>query len=102
MLSAQRQKDPWYIDSGCSRHLTRDKSKFLSLSEYESGDVTFGNDAPRKIRGKGLVSLNSGKGKSQDVLFVDGLNHNRLSVSQVCDKYVTEDVNFFSPLKSAK
>ena len=57
MLSAQRQKDPWYIDSGCSKHMTGDKCKFLSLSEHKSGDVTFGNDAPRKIRGKGLVSL---------------------------------------------
>jgi hypothetical protein len=28
VLSAQRQKDPWYIDSGCSKHMTGDKSKF--------------------------------------------------------------------------
>ena len=62
-----------------------DKSKFLSLSEQKSRDVAFGNDAPGKIRGKGLVSLNS-KGKAQDVLFVDGLKHNLLSVSQVCDR----------------
>ena len=33
-----------------------------------------------------MVKLSNGKGKSQDVLFVDGLKHNILSVSQVCDK----------------
>jgi hypothetical protein len=33
-----------------------------------------------------MVSLSNGKGKAQDVLFVDGLKHNLLSVSQVCDK----------------
>jgi hypothetical protein len=33
VLSAQRQKNPWYIDSGCSKHMTGDKSKFLTLSE---------------------------------------------------------------------
>lgn len=33
-----------------------------------------------------MVSLSNGKGKSQDVLFVDGLKHNLLSVSQVCDR----------------
>ena len=55
------------------------------MREHKSRDVTFGNDAPGKIRGKGLVSLNS-KGKAQDVLFVDGLKHNLLSVSQVCDR----------------
>jgi hypothetical protein len=65
--------------------MTGDKSKFLSLSERKSGNVTFGNDAPGKIKGKGMVSLSNGKGKDQDVFFVDGLKHNLLSVNQVCD-----------------
>ena len=86
VLFTQRQKNPQYIDSGCSKHMTGDKSKFLTLSENKSGNVTFGNDAPGKIKGKGMVSLSNGKGKAQDVLFVDGLKHNLLSVSQVCDK----------------
>jgi hypothetical protein len=63
-----------------------DKGKFLSLSESKSGTVTFGNDAPGKVKGKGMVSLSNGKGKSQDVLLVDGLKHNLLSVSQMCDR----------------
>jgi hypothetical protein len=33
-----------------------------------------------------MVSLSNGKGEAQDVLFVDGLKHKLLSVSQVCDK----------------
>ena len=32
VLSVQRQKDPWYIDSGCSKHMSGDKSNFLSLT----------------------------------------------------------------------
>jgi hypothetical protein len=39
-----------------------------------------------KIKGKGMVSLSNGKRKAQDVLFVDGLKHNLLSVIQFCDK----------------
>lgn len=66
--------------------MSGDKSKFLTLREHISVNVTFGNDAPGKSRGKGIVSLNNGKGKAQDVLFVDGLKHNLLSVSQVCDR----------------
>jgi hypothetical protein len=58
----------------------------MSLSEIKSGNVTFGNDAPGKIKGKGMVSLSNGKGKAQDVLLVDGLKHNLLSVSQMCDR----------------
>jgi hypothetical protein len=66
--------------------MTRDKGKFLSLSERKLGNVTFGNDALGKIKGKGMVSLSNGKGKSQDVLLVDRLKHNLLSVSPMCDK----------------
>jgi hypothetical protein len=86
VLLAQRKTNPWYIDSGCSKHMMGDKGKFLSLSERKSGNVTFGNDAPGKTKGKRMVSLSNGKGKAQDVLLVDGLKHNLLSVIQMCDK----------------
>jgi hypothetical protein len=86
VLSSQRKKDPRYIDNGCSSHMTGDKSKFLLLKETKLGSVTFGNDAPGKIKGKGLVSLSNGRIKTQDVLFVDGLKNNLLSFNQICDK----------------
>lgn len=66
--------------------MTGDKSKFITLDEKKSGNVTFGNDKPGKIKGKGSVSIDNGRGKVQDVLFVDGLKENLLSVSQMCDK----------------
>jgi hypothetical protein len=86
VLSAQKQKDPWNIDSGCSKHMTRDKDKLMSISKRKTGNVTFGNDEPGKIKGKGMVSLSNDKGDAQDVLLVDGLKHNFLSVSQMCDR----------------
>jgi hypothetical protein len=66
--------------------MTGDKSKFMSLIESKSRNITFGNDALGKIKGKGMVSLSNGKGKAQDLLFVDGLKHNLLSINQVCDR----------------
>jgi hypothetical protein len=33
-----------------------------------------------------MVGISNDKGKAQDVLFVDGLKHNLLSVIQVCDR----------------
>jgi hypothetical protein len=33
VFSSQREKYPWYIDNGCSNHMTGDKSKFLLLKE---------------------------------------------------------------------
>ena len=83
---SSKTKDPWYIDSGCSKHMTGDKDKFLSISRSKTGNVTFGNDEWGKIKGKWMVSLSNGKGKTWDVLLVDGLKHNLLSVSQMCDR----------------
>ena len=39
VLSSQREKNLWYIDNGCSKHMFGDKSKFLTLSESKSGNV---------------------------------------------------------------
>jgi hypothetical protein len=86
VLSAQKQKDPWYIDSGCSKHMNGYKDNFLSISKIKIGNVTFGNDEPGKIKGKGMVSLSNSKGKYRYVLLVDGIKHNLLSVSQMYDR----------------
>jgi hypothetical protein len=66
--------------------MTGDKDKLLSISKRKTRNVTFGNDEPSKIKGKEMVSLSNGKGDAQDVLLVDGLNYNLISVSQMCDK----------------
>ena len=66
--------------------MTGDRSKFITLDEKKSGNVTFGNDKLGKIKVKGSVSIDNGRGKAQDVLFVDGLKENLLNVSKMCDK----------------
>jgi hypothetical protein len=66
--------------------MTGYRSKFLTLSDSKSRNVTFGNDAPGKIKGKGIVNLCNEKRKSQDVFLVEDLKHNLLSVSKVCDR----------------
>jgi hypothetical protein len=50
------------------------------------GSVTFGDNVYARIVGKGIVSLDDGKTKTQNVLYVEGLKHNLLSVSQMCDQ----------------
>jgi hypothetical protein len=37
-----------------------DKIKFLTLSERKSENVTFGDDAPGKLKGKGMLSRSNG------------------------------------------
>ena len=33
----------WYLDSGCSRHITGDRSLFKVFESKKGGNVTFGN-----------------------------------------------------------
>ena len=85
-LFAEDEENQWYIDSGCSRHMTGDKTKLLAYSALEKEkNVTFGNDTPAVIKGKGSVFLKE-KVKANEVMYVDGLKHNFLSVSQMCDQ----------------
>ncbi|GKU87574.1 hypothetical protein SLEP1_g1955 [Rubroshorea leprosula] len=49
------KKEKWYLDSGCSRHMTGDKSQFLNLKAMEGGTVTFGDNAKGHIKGIGKV-----------------------------------------------
>jgi len=52
LASYVNMSDSWIIDSGCSNHMTGDKSKFNSLVYYDGNNVRFGNDAPvGNIRG---------------------------------------------------
>ena len=43
----------WYVDSGCSRHMTSVKSNFLSLTATQGGSVAFGNGKSGTIVGIG-------------------------------------------------
>jgi len=38
-----RNTQLWYVDSGYSRHMTSEKSNFLSLTAVEGGSVAIGN-----------------------------------------------------------
>ncbi|XP_059650769.1 uncharacterized protein LOC132296600 [Cornus florida] len=84
-FKACNKVDKWYIDSGCSRHMTGDGSKFITLKQFDYGDVIFGDNQKAKIVGIGTVSKSEELPKIQEVLLVEGLKQNLLSVSQLCD-----------------
>ena len=65
--------------------MTGDPSHFSMLSSKEEGYVTFGDNNKGKIIGKGTIG-NKLKFLIDNVLLVDGLKHNLLSISQLCDK----------------
>jgi len=64
--------------------MTGDNNCFLTCQKKDGGLVTFGNNDKGKIRGKGTIGkLNSSK--IENVQYVEGLKHNLLSISQLCD-----------------
>ena len=41
-LQAKHKKHGWYVDSGCSKHMTDIRDKFLTLWKEINGSVSFG------------------------------------------------------------
>ncbi|GJR46322.1 ribonuclease H-like domain-containing protein [Tanacetum coccineum] len=78
-------KDTWIFDSGCSRHMTGNKSYLTDYQDYDGGFVAFaGSSKGGRITGKGKIK--TGKLDFEDVYFVKELKFNLFSVSQMCDK----------------
>ncbi|VFQ91652.1 unnamed protein product [Cuscuta campestris] len=75
----------WYLDSGCSRHMTGDASLLSNLIPYDGPRVTFGGRNDFGLT-KGLGNLVYKGLIIQAVSYVEGLNYNLLSISQFCDK----------------
>ena len=78
-----RFSSEWYFDSGCLRHMTRDKS-FLTSLDYNGGTVIFGDGSITCVKAKESISI-PGYHKLYEVLYVDGLKANLLSISQIFD-----------------
>ncbi|GKB19970.1 putative ribonuclease H-like domain-containing protein, partial [Tanacetum coccineum] len=80
-----QQDDTGFVDSGCSRHMTRNIAYLLDFKEFDGDYVTFGGGAHGgRIFGKGTLKTNSLD--FEDVYFVNDLKFNLFSVSQMCDK----------------
>jgi hypothetical protein len=54
-LQTKQKKHDWYVDSGCSKNMTSDREKFLTLRKERNGPVSFRNDNSAKIIGGGTV-----------------------------------------------
>ncbi|GKG32336.1 hypothetical protein Tco_0429846, partial [Tanacetum coccineum] len=74
----------WYPDSGCSKHMTGNRSKLMNFVEKFIGIVRFGNDHFGAIMGYGDY-VNIGDSVISRVYYVEGLGHNLFSVGQFCD-----------------
>ena len=63
-----------------------DRKKFVSLKEKKDGIVAFGNDGWSNVIGSCTLTLESKDVLANNVLLVENMNHNLLSVGQMCDQ----------------
>nr|GEX71582.1 integrase, catalytic region, zinc finger, CCHC-type, peptidase aspartic, catalytic [Tanacetum cinerariifolium] len=73
----------WYLDSGCSKHMTRDRSQLTNFVNKFFGTVKFRNDHVAKIMGYGDYQI--GNVMILRVYYMEGLGHNLFFVGQFCD-----------------
>ena len=82
LISQMRKNDTWIIDSGCSHHMTGDKTKFEYFEDYDGSSVRFGKNEPYCIKGRESISLTK-ELICDNAYWVEGLKHNLLSVAQL-------------------
>ncbi|XP_075515599.1 uncharacterized protein LOC142550246 [Primulina tabacum] len=73
----------WYFDSGNSRYMTGSRDYLIDYVEQKGGRVTYVGGAKRKIVGNGTLNI-EGLPKLHNVLHVEGLTSNLISISQLC------------------
>jgi hypothetical protein len=81
--------DIWYLDSGCSNHMTRNLELFSSLDKSVQTKVTLGTNIQVIVLGKGSINILTKQGEKKvmpDVYYVAGLKHNLMSTGQLLQK----------------
>ncbi|GKD46632.1 hypothetical protein Tco_1271277 [Tanacetum coccineum] len=73
----------WYLDSGCSKHMTGDRSQLTNFVNKFLGTVKFGNDHMEMILGYGDYQI--GNVTISKVYYVEGLGNNLFSFRKFCD-----------------
>eukprot|EP00253_Pinus_taeda_P016482 PITA_16482 len=88
-IAQDKQEDFWFLDSGCSNHMTGNIEMFANLDENVKSEVTTGTDSKIFVKGKGRVSIQARNGEQMivpEVYYVPGLKCNLLRIGQLIDK----------------
>ena len=74
----------WFLDSGCSNHMTGNKQWFLHLDQTFKQAMRLANDAKMMVMGKGsiILQVNGANMVITDVFYIPELTNNLLSNGQ--------------------
>ena len=85
-MAEEKNEDLWFLDSGCSNHMTGNLVMFSMLDESVKSQVTLGTDSKVSVMGKGNVNVLTRKGAKKsiaDVYYVEVMKCNLLSIGQL-------------------
>lgn len=72
-VSQECLNDIWFLDTGCSNHMTRNKDLFSNLDTSIKSEAKLGNDIKVCVKGKGMIVVYTRYGdriKIDDVYYV--------------------------------
>lgn len=79
----------WYLDSGCSNHMTGRRDWFADLDESVKSRVRFADDSYVSVEGVGKILIQQKSGRQayiHEVLYVPSMKNNLLSLGQLLEK----------------
>ncbi|XP_014503046.1 uncharacterized protein LOC106763361 [Vigna radiata var. radiata] len=85
-VSSNSQDKLWYLDSGCSNHMTCHKEWLVNFDETKKSMVKFADNNTSKVEGVGDVIIrrkNDSRAILACVLFVPAIRYNLLSIGQL-------------------
>ncbi|XP_019429362.1 PREDICTED: uncharacterized protein LOC109336966 [Lupinus angustifolius] len=91
-IAENSHHEAWFLDSGCSNHMTSHKEWFIDFDPSRKRKVKFVDDNTLKVEGAGDVVImmqNGSKALILNVLFVHGMRCNLLSIGQLIQKGFT-------------
>ena len=90
-LNHEERKEIWFLDSGCSNHMSGNKEWFSELDDQFRHTVKLGNNSKMAVMGKGnaRMKVNGITQVISEVYYIPELKNNLLSMGQLQDKGVT-------------
>lgn len=81
--------ETWYLDSGCSNHMTSHREWLVDIDSSKRSKVRFADNRTVPVEGMGNVLIKKKDGKSaitSDVLYVPEMKSKLLSIGQLLSK----------------
>jgi hypothetical protein len=89
LMAHTKENEAWYIDSGCSTHMTSQEELFTRIDGNYYDKVILGDDSVLEVKGKStmaILALNGKKKFIDDTLLTPTLKKNLLFVGQMMEQ----------------